>query len=301
MTKQELLKILETSYKELVSLTADEVILLNYEITKNNPKAMAIKSWMNEVSSYYFTKKEEILNETSTVINFDAVGLMPYKFEDLKDTFNVDDTSEYRIAPYVDVPFSDSKINFVDFKRDLKPEVYLEKTTYRGHDGRPTLNEYHYNGELMATIKFEFEADENNIIISRKEILNYIKNDGSKSMDILIKNKTFDSNNPSDMAMMVKERIQAREYIIGYIQIFTLGVMKNYNTDKTHDEVVDMLMPYWDECEEHRLKFLEVGLQLWRDDIAAIDLDTTEHTFMGYVIDGDGTTLKDYLIYLLTY
>ena len=131
--------------------------------------------------------------------------------------------------------------------------------------------------------------------------MNYIKIDGSKSMDILIKDKTYDQNNPSDMAMMVEERIVARKYIIGYIQIFTIGVMKQYNPDKTHDEVVNMLMPYWDYCEYNRTKFLEVGLPLWREDIQNIDLDTTEYTFMGYVINQEGTTLKDYLVYLLTY
>lgn len=301
MTKQQLLQTLNVSYKELVNLTADEVILLNYEITKNNPKAMAIKSWLNTVSKYYFDTKQQIENDENPIINFDAVGLIPYKLSDLSDTFNVDDQSEYRIAPYIDVPFSDSKINFVDFKRDLKPEIYLEKVVSRGHDGRPIKSEYKYNGELMAVINFMFEADENNIVTRRKEILNYIKTDGTLSMDILIKDKTYDSNNPSDMAMMVKERVSAREYIIGYIQIFAIGVLKNYNPDKTHDEIVDMLMPYWDYCEEHRIKFLEVGLSLWRDDLAATDLDTTEYTFLGYVIDEEGTIFRDYLVYLLTY
>lgn len=303
MTKLELLESLKVSYNELNYMTADEQIVLTQEIDHRNDKALAIKDWLNNLSSKYNELKSKIENDEITEYTFDIIPEKPYQISELIEQLEAEKISNYKIAPYVDINFIDSRIHLVDFKKDLKPEVALTKKTYRLPNGRPDYNEYYYNGELMAKIDFIFEANENNLLTRRTEKLYYIKNDGTDGISITIKDKIYDINDMSDASLIVQERVNARTYIVNSLNIFILGVLQQYHADKTQEELILMVMPYWNDCEAERIMFIDLGLPNWKNSMAAIDITNLpdDRTWLGYTIDENETTVRDYAYNILNY
>lgn len=299
---KKLLGNLEVSYAELNKLTADEQILLNSEINKLNPKALSLKSWYNTLTGYYLDTKDKILNNEITSFTFDDIAHKPYKISDLKEHLNEDDTSVYKIAQYIDVPFSDSKINLVDFTMHLKPNIALNKTTTMLPNGRPGINTYTYDGVVLAKIYFEFEEFDG-LVTRRKEILKYIKNDGTESNPILIKEKSYDMSNLSDAGLVMKERITARTLIVDSLNLFILGVLSNYNPTKTQPELIEMVIPYWDATNTIRRKYVDIAGTEWKTSLQAEDINNlpADRTWLAYIIDANNTTLLDYIISRINY
>jgi len=303
MSKINLLQNLEVSYKEMSSITTDFQIILTKEINHRTDKALAIRDWYTEVTKAYIDFKTKINNDEITEFTFDVVGNIPYSFEELYEHSKDENVSNYKIAPYVDVNFIDDRIHLVDFKRQLKANIALTKKTYRSSDGRPTYNEYFYNNELMAKIYFIFESNENNLLTRRTEKLVYIKNDGSEGDLITIKDKIYDITDVSDASLIVQERVNARIYLVDSLNIFILGVLAQYHPTNTQNENIMMVLPYWNEIESERMMFINLGLPDWKDSMAAIDINnlSTDHTWLGYVIDANGTTVRDYAYNILNY
>lgn len=303
MDKQELLDSLENSYQELNFLTSDIQTVLNQEINRRNPKALAIQNWFNNITSVYFSFKNDIINDNITYYSFDDVGDIPYTINELYEHVQENKNSDYRIAPHVDIDFIDERIHLVDFKRNLKANIALVKTTFRLPNGRPSHNEYFYNSLLMAKICFIFEVDANNLLTRRTEKLCYIKNDGSNGNEIIIKDKLYDMSNIADASIVVQERVSARQYIVNSLNIFILGVLRQYHPDKTQDECIIMMLPYWNENIDNRLMFIDLGLPDWKNSLIELDMNNlpSENQWLAYVIDAEGTTVRDYAYFTLNY
>jgi len=303
MTKQELLEQLDISYNEINVLSADDQIILNQEIHNRNEKALSIRNWYNDLTLKYNDFKIKIQNDEIDYFTFDDLSEIPYQISDLYEHISDEHISNYKIAPYVDVNFIDDRIHLVDFKRHLKANVALTKKTYRAADGRPTYNEYYYDGELMAKIYFIFESNENNLLTRRTEKLVYIKNDDTEGNLITIKDKIYDINDVSDASLVVQERVTARQYIVDSLNIFILGVLAQYHPDNTQNENIMMVLPYWNDTEAQRLMFIDLGLPDWKNSLAAIDINDLpeDRAWLGYVIDANGTTVRDYAYNTLNY
>jgi len=303
MTKQELLEELKISYNEINTLSTDDIIILNQEIHNRNDKALAIRNWFNDLTLKYNEFKTKIENDEIDFFSFDELNDIPYQISELYIHFPDEHVSNYKIAPYVDVNFIDDRIHLVDFKRQLKADVALSKKTYRSADGRPTYNEYYYNEELMAKIYFIFESNENNLLTRRTEKLVYIKNDNTEGNLITIKDKIYDINDVSDASLVVQERVTARQYIVDSLNIFILGVLAQYHPDNTQNDNILMVLPYWNDSESERLMFIDLGLPNWKNSLGNIDIDNlpSDRLWLGYVIDGNGTTIRDYAYNILNY
>ena len=291
-----LLNNLEISYSELNNLTSDMMLLLQTELNKNNPKAVIIKKWFNDLTTYYTDTKIGILNGTIATFSFDEVGVIPYSINDLNEYLHEDDNSEYKIAQHIDIPFSDKRINLIDFTIHLKSDIALNKTTTILPNGRPNYNIYSYDGIEYAKIYFEFE-DSDGLITRRREILKYIKNDNSEGMSILIKDKTYDMTNPSDASLVMSERIKARQSIVDSMNLFILGVMSNYNPTATQQELIISLTPYWNTTSVMRNNYINIDSKEWLNDLETIQIEalSDDTTWMGLIIDANGTTILDYI------
>lgn len=301
------LRILDESYSELKETTIntiDTVILLE-KLNFMDTTAIAIRDWSKTLSDYYYAKKAEIeADETGSVyINFDEVGLMPHTMDELKDSQKGNLTSDYKIAEYVDIPFIDEKIDRVDFGRDLKLGIVTNKKTFRVSDGRPEKVEYRIGGELVAIIYMSFETQGRNLIYKRVETLVYIKKDGSEGIPIKIKEKFFDTSNPDDRAGIVKEGKDRREFLFNDLQAYINGILLQYNQDKTQYEVLEMVNTYMEDSIILTTSFVDRGMEYWEESLRAMPAQVVDPNllWMNYVIDAEGTTVKDYIIRQISY
>jgi len=209
------------------------------------------------------------------------------------------DLDDYKIQDYVDDNFDDLPCNLVDFKRHLRADIALNKKSNMIANGRPEYAEYYQGEELIAKIYFEFVTTPSNLMLSRTEKLTYIKRDGSEGPLITIKHKEYDHSNLLDGSAVMFEREMARKSIMESIKAFLGGVLQQALT-KTLPEVVLIIKPFWDEYAVHREDFVELGDHSFKDDVAAIDLATTPHTWLAIPI-AEGVTVQDYIVNSLTY
>ena len=309
------LKILEDSYQELKKSTIDLInpVLLVQGLNFMNEVAISINEWNLNFNKYYYDKKVEIESTpiSNVSINFDEVGIFPSNNKLLDESLKLSNKSEYKIAPYIDKPFTDEKINQVDFKRDLKSNIVLNKKVIRIPNGRPLKSEYYLDDELMAVIYFTFETNTSNLVTRRTETLKYIKSIKNETTDLFedvegnsikIKEKIYDLSNISDASLAVKERINSRSYLVESIMIFINGVLQQYHPDKSQYEIITMITSYWDYSEKDRKDFVDLGLEYWEENLIAMSNPApAEYSWLDYVIDGNGTTVKDYIISVISY
>jgi len=298
------LKVLETSFRELKESVLDNInpTLLSRELGFMNPIAINIKQWSMDLYLYYINKKKDILDnpDSEIDINFDEVGMLQYDNDDLVKS--ISSVSMYKIANYIDKPFTDIKINQVDFKRDLKADIVLNKKVTRSANGRPIKSEYFLVDELMAVIYFDFKTDSSNLIVERTETLYYIKKDNTKGTPIIIKQKKYDLTNPTDAALAIKERVNSRKFITEAIMVFINGVLQQYHPDKTQYQIILMTLSYWNYSEKTRLDFINLGLEYWEDDLRnMVSPAPDDYAWLDYTIDDNGTSVKDYMIAMLSY
>ncbi len=211
------------------------------------------------------------------------------------------DVDNYRVFNLVHPAFDDSPVSIVDFTLHLKPQITLEKKITKDIAGRPVISEYFYDDEKIADIHFEISVDPNTkLMYRRKEILHYVKYDGTDSPNIIIKDRMYDFTNLDDLELVMAERETARVSILSRLKAFSLGVIQQYNPTSDSDAVVLMVRGLWNETASERDNFIELGDNSLRDYFAAIDLGTTPHTWLGYDIGG-GVTIRDYYVSRLTF
>ena len=210
------------------------------------------------------------------------------------------DINDYKIKDLVDGFYDDLPVNILDFKTCLKSDVSLDKTITMFDNGRPAKNQYFHNDILYAEIRFVF-SDVNSLLTQRIEELYYIKNDGvTFSPKIVIKNRTYDHTDLTDGAIVVQERIDARNQIVASMKAFLSGVLMQA-LGQSMAQVVTTITPFWDETQADREHFIDLGTDAWQDALKAIDLTTTAYTYLSIPIDGNGTTARDYMAARLDY
>lgn len=211
------------------------------------------------------------------------------------------DISLYRVSDLVSASFDDYPINSVDFTLHLKPDVVLTKKVVKSASGRPTVAEYRYQDELICKITFIFEVDPSTALVSRrKEVLNYLKKDGGLSPDVLLKDKTFNFSDPSDLEVAMREREDGRHSVLSQLKGMTIGVIQAYNPQMSSMDVVNLVRDFWDDTATERDDFIELGDNSFRDFIVAIDLSNTPYSWLAYQIQPN-VTIKDYYVQSLSF
>lgn len=210
------------------------------------------------------------------------------------------DVDDYKVNSLIAEDFEGLPIYTIDFKRHLKPSIALNKTVEKSMDGRPIKSNYYYNGDLIAVIYFEFLTTPENLVYRRSEKLKYILNNNQEGLEISIKEKTYDLTNPADGENVIKERVDARESIISNIKYFLIGIMQA-NTQQNLSEIIEVIKPFWEEYETERKDFIELGDNSWVEALSLIDLATTPHVWLNYVVNDEGTTVLSYIIWRLSY
>lgn len=210
--------------------------------------------------------------------------------------------SPYRITSYINEEFLSHHIENIDFVRHARADIAFNKVVTKGIDGRPIKAEYFAdNGDIVAEIIFDFVTTQDNILVSRKEWLYYYKENGQKSDSILLKKKIFDPiSNPTDAELVVSERVKSREAIVSGINGFLSGVLAQA-LQITIPEVIVTIQPFWQQYEKERLLFIDFGLPNWGNALQIINLATTTHTWLGIVVDANGTTVRDYIVSRVVY
>lgn len=216
----------------------------------------------------------------------------------MSDVFNIE---HYRVYDIIDPAYDDANVNLIDFTLHLKPEVTLHKKLVKDASGRPIIASYFYGETLICNICFDFEVDTNSSLISRRtETLHYITTEGEESPDILIKDKVFDFSDLNDLEVAMQERESARKSILSKLKGTTIGVIQMYIPSLSSDEVVVLVKDFWNDTINTRSDFIELGDNTFRDFLVAIDLPTTEYTWLSYQIQA-GVTLRDYYVSILSY
>lgn len=302
------LTILKVSRDELENDTIKKIdpVMLSEGVQFMNSVAIGIKMWSLSLYDYYNLKYDEIVNDVNKDIeidiNFDEVGMCPHNMSDLSRSMDSSKISIYRISPYIDKPFTDVKINMVDFKRDLKSDTALNKKVTRLPNGRPLKSEYYIGSVLMAVIDFVFEVAPNNLITKRTEFLSYIKLDGAKGLSVKIKEKVYDLTDVGDAALAVNERVSGRRYLVDSVKVYISGVITKYHPDYTQYAIISMVTPYWSSIERDRNLFIDLGLEYWEESLLNIvDPLPAENAWLDYVVNTDGLTIKNYIISTISY
>ena len=210
------------------------------------------------------------------------------------------DVSNYKVLSLVNEDNDDVHINQVDFKRDLKSDVALQKELTRSADGRPLYAEYFHDGVLIAKIYFYFILDASGLITRRSEYLHYIKNDNSENSPIIIKDKTYNFASATDFSFVIKERQEGRQAIIDEIKAVLLLTLSNANPTFTVEQVIALGIPFFDEQDNNIKHFVELGTSEFKDALVAIDLVTTAHDWLNEEV-APSLNLRDYMVAKLTY
>ncbi len=210
-----------------------------------------------------------------------------------------DGLGAYRVIALVNREFEQLKLENIDFARHLRADVALNKKVSKLANGRPEKAEYYDGTDLVAVIEFDFTADAENLLQRRREWLKYYKTDDTTSDPILIKDKIFDPTDLVDGETVIEERVQARTSIVSSMKAFLSGVLMQ-GLGMTLPQVITTIKPFWDEYKVERDDFIELGSPDWRDDLLAVDLATTPHTWMGIDVGG-GVTIRDYMVSRLSY
>lgn len=181
----------------------------------------------------------------------------------------------------------------IDFRRHLKPEVYLQKTVTMHPNGRPDKALYTYQGNKIAEIQFVFEADSLNFMKRRTELLAYYKNDDTRGEQYAIADDVYDMTVPYHLRLVMNERSEARSSIIAEIKAFLNGVLAQYYLPQgwTYPQILEVVGDFWNKYGEHINAWIAVASPRFRDMLAA----ETEFEFLDVQV-APGVTMKAYIL-----
>lgn len=201
---------------------------------------------------------------------------------------------EFKICKYAERHYDEIIFNLFNFKTMLKKQHTVNKKTHMLDSGRPEKSMYYINNELMAIIYFTFTSNSDNILTNRREDLVYIDNSSIESEFVSIKNKDYDTTDINDAVIVLEERIKCRNFILQSLKM-TIGNILKMQLNLTLIEVAQLIIPFWDEFNTQKINFIDLGTPELLISFQAIDLQTTEHSWLSNEIS-TGVTLLDYMI-----
>lgn len=203
-----------------------------------------------------------------------------------------------RVLGLVHDQFKNLHPSKIDFRRHLRPEVYLQKAVTMHPNGRPNKATYTYNGEKIAEIQFVFEADALNFMTRRTELLAYFKKNDERGEQFTIADDHYDKAVPYHLRLIMEERSEARSAIIAEVKAFLNGVLAQYYVPQgwTYPQILGVVGEFWAKYGESIGAWIAVSSPKFRDTLA----EETEFEFLDLEVSG-GVTVKQYVLNKTSY
>lgn len=203
-----------------------------------------------------------------------------------------------RILDLVHEQFRTLHPSKIDFRRHLRPDVYLQKAVTMHPNGRPDKALYTYNGEKIAEIQFVFEADPLNFMRRRTELLSYYKKNDERGEQYPIADDHYDPAVPYHLRIMMEERSEARASIIAEIKAFLNGVLAQFYLPQgwTYPQILEVVGDFWNEYGKDIETWIAVASPRFRDRLA----EDSEFEFLGITV-APGVTMKQYVLQKTSY
>lgn len=201
--------------------------------------------------------------------------------------------TKLRVLDLVHEQFRTLHPSKIDFRRHLKPEVYLQKTVTMLPNGRPDKAMYTFNGVKIAEIQFVFEADALNFMKRRTEMLAYYKNDDSRGEQYAIADDVYDMAIPYHLRLVMQERSEARSSIIAEVKAFLNGALAQYYLPQgwTYPQILEVVGDFWNKYGEPINAWIAVASPRFRDMLT----EETEFEFLDVPV-APGVTMKQYVL-----
>jgi hypothetical protein len=200
------------------------------------------------------------------------------------------DISEYKIGAYVDEQYDDLPCHLVDFRRHLKPTIALQKdVTINQSDMRPIEAVYSYLGVEVAKLRWTFSVDANNLMTHRKQEICYILNDGTDGDWFIKEDQAFDINRQDHRNLVVSERETSRHSLINDIKIVVIGMLQSTRPAENPYELGGALIQLHSSS-------IDAYTQTGSSDFADAITNDSITVWLDDVIDGQGTTIRDYVL-----
>ena len=205
------------------------------------------------------------------------------------------------IGEYLDEEVFMSAFNMIDFKRHLKPPLATQKKVCMNPDGRPSCAEYYLDGKLVAQIRFVFRNFPNStLLMKRAEVLTYPTKTGGESPFVILKCKSFDLTDQTDLVEVMQEKSRARSNIVTGAKGAMVGILSQAMPELSLQGVSELVQPMFTETAGLYDSFIELGSGGYRQWF--IDVDVNDERWSWLSIDlGGGFTVKDFWIDKLTY
>lgn len=216
-------------------------------------------------------------------------------------------TSEFRLRVFdlVAPGFEHSHPSKIDFRRNLKPGINLQKTVLMGKNGRPVRAEYTYNGVKIAEIAFVFETDSFNFMTRRTEVLSYFNNMGEAPNSWPIHDQFYDANDPHHQVERINERVEARQAIMNEIKAkldaFLFVVYQAQGM--SYAQILAIGGAFWAEYQGYINAWYHTGTPEFKTAIAA----DAKFSFMNLEVPASHTgadadmSVRDYIQWRITY
>jgi len=203
-----------------------------------------------------------------------------------------------RVIDLIEPVFANLPTSKIDFRRHLRPEVYLQKNILMLPNGRPQKALYSFNNILIAEIEFIFEVNAFNFMARRTEKLAYYKKSGLLSDKFVIADDVYNMNNPYHLREMMKERSEARSLIIEEVKAFLNGVLAQYYLPqgKTYPEILEIAGEFWDKYSTPIDSWISVGSPQFKTLLTA-DVD---FVFLSTPVAA-GVTVRSYILNKTSY
>lgn len=205
------------------------------------------------------------------------------------------DIELYKILDLSSDGYNDKEVYDFDFTRMLKPNIILDKRLTRDITFRPQYKYSSDNGVDYVRQRWEFIVGTNGLVEQKNKYLAYYYHDGDLGPEFLIEKVVWDHSNPDHLDAAIKEQVLLRTQIADHLKAMILAVVAVNDPTLTTPEVVALTAPFYNELAVERENFIQLGSPEYSASIYAIDLETTPHQYLNYLV-GPGVTLKDYIV-----
>lgn len=265
-----------------------------------NLKEYHLATLISEMSSDLRLKLISVQSNENVDYNFNEV-LNSEELEELNSVHLAHSKSSYSppaIIDLTDIEFAGLPIHKIDFTIHLKKGIILSKLITKKPNGRPDTAEYTYNNKKIARIRWVFIDASGGLFWKRSEYLAHYNEDETLGEEFLINEVVIDFSIPNQLERSIDERIKARSSIVGEIKAVCSGAL-TVALQKSMEEVVTMIKPFWDTYKTDRDNFIELATPEWKEGISQASIET--YPWLNSPVDSNGTTCRQYMLFRLGY
>lgn len=205
-----------------------------------------------------------------------------------------------KITDIVDSNFSQLPPEKIDFRRNLKQGIYLNKVVSMHKNGRPIECIYNYDDEDYARVRFEFTTNQFNLVTNKKSYLGYFNKNGTIVQEYLLTDEINDLGTIYGLQKAVKERYGAREYIFDEIKSYVNAIILQVYTQqgKTYEQVLLAGGSFWRDYSAEISSWCHIGgASIITDKLNA----DTNYDFLDLPSGHQSMTIRQWIVDRITY